>query len=148
MYREVAARSIADTVGHAARLRAAGGFAGNLRADRGAVAARDLELQLELVPPRTAVPPQFGALAVRRYRNLHPSIAVKIGENCSATQPRRSELFPSQVRNIGELSASVVKDAVGLGVLHLKAACRDEQVQPAIVVKVHQAAAPAAPGTA
>src|SRR5256884_1213554 len=147
MHRQVAARGIPHAIGHRARLRPARRFARHLRPHRGMIALLPFQPQLQPVLSWAPVPPQFNAFANRGHRGIKPAVPIKVGKHRPAMQPRRSKFLPNQIRNIGEFPCRVPENAIGLRVFRLEPAPGDEQVRPAIIVQIHQPAAPAAPRT-
>src|SRR5208337_2113046 len=148
VYGEILAGRIADGIGYAAHLSPAGGLARHLRADSGSVAALPLELQLKPVPLRASVPPQLEGLVQCGHGRVHQPITVKIRENHAPVQARRCELLAYALRYVCKHSRQVSDNTVRLSIGGIQTAAGHKEIQPTVVVEIHQAATPAIPGPA
>ena len=146
---EVAGGGVTDAAGDGADLQAGAGVAADLGADRGPVAFSSGEAELQPVPGRIvvrgAIPPEFDGRVEYADRGIKAAVAIEVGKDHAAMQRGAAEAPPALIRDIFKAPAAVVEDAVGLRVRRIESSAGDEQIEPAVVVEIHQPAAPAAP---
>src|SRR5260370_34666925 len=154
MSAKIALRKIAPAASDCTNLREAAGQDVNAGAHRIAITLRANQFEIEeMVAVASAVAQQQGRVSIIAHNHIHETVVVEVCERHASPDVWRLESAAGALRRFRELAvAFVVEQRVDLLEMHVRRdllhfridmAVGDEQIKPAVVVVIEEAAAKA-----